>query len=132
MFCEFDATAVARARRTVGEIASPFHGGRTVEDARLVVSELVTNALEHGAPGAVVLDVDVTSDGVTVRVTSHGDAAGFPDVADWSLPGVEATTGRGLAVTRAVCDRVDVATVPSAAPGHDLIAITARVVPEVR
>jgi anti-sigma regulatory factor (Ser/Thr protein kinase) len=47
--------------------------GQTGEDAALLVSELVTNALRHG-DGAAVLRVVVTESEVQLSVTDSGDA----------------------------------------------------------
>jgi serine phosphatase RsbU (regulator of sigma subunit)/PAS domain-containing protein len=49
-----DASAVALARRAVEADASPLNDGQ-LEVARLLVSELVTNAVRHGAGRKVVL-----------------------------------------------------------------------------
>jgi anti-sigma regulatory factor (Ser/Thr protein kinase)/anti-anti-sigma regulatory factor len=67
------------------------------------VSELVANAAEHaygGEPGTVrcILDVDDAS-AVSATVTDHGS---------WAQPIVTEGRGRGLALVRALLDRVEI------------------------
>lgn len=77
---------------------------RMVEDARIVVSELVTNALQHGSPlpnqtllvGWKVLDENVE---IFVR---DGGGAGYPRALH---AGQLAGSGRGLAIVSALADR---------------------------
>ena len=128
LFCEGSGPTAATARRKIAEIVGAFHPEQMVRDAQLVASELITNALEHGAIGTVVLDVAVHPDGVSVCVTSHGDGDRLPETSTWELPDAAARSGRGLAVTQALSDAVRVVTVRGAAPGRDLISVTARVV----
>ena len=63
------------ARRGPGSTTSSPNGriGNTVrEDAQLVVSELVTNALMHG-DGSLVLRASITGETVQISVTDSGD-----------------------------------------------------------
>lgn len=62
------------------------------EDAELLVSEVVSNSVRHGAPD-IRLEVAVTSASVTVRVTDGGD--GVPRIGDTDSRPDEAS-GRGL------------------------------------
>ncbi|MEU0564323.1 ATP-binding protein [Nonomuraea sp. NPDC005983] len=71
------AHSVAVARRCLGEILTAS-GHRDVDDARLVVSELVSNALVHtasGLRGGVVVVEVIAVDAVTVRVEVADDGA---------------------------------------------------------
>jgi anti-sigma regulatory factor (Ser/Thr protein kinase) len=52
-------------------------GSQKREDAALLVSELVNNALVHSI-GAIWLRIDVESDGVRVEVSDHGNVALAP------------------------------------------------------
>lgn len=63
-----------------------------IEDAMLIVSELVTNAIQHGRP-PVRLRLCLTPADVTIEVEDGGD--GRPR-RRW--PGTEALGGRGLAI----------------------------------
>jgi anti-sigma regulatory factor (Ser/Thr protein kinase) len=77
-----------------------------VADLELVVAELVTNAVEHGTGSGVVVELDIDPSVVTVSVTSGGGAdLGGPS--DWVMPPVGSTSGRGLALVRALVDDVE-------------------------
>ena len=66
-------TAVAEARRWVGGVADGLLEGEQAESLRLVISEVVTNALRHGASGHRI-DVAVTPrpEFLCVQVTDDG------------------------------------------------------------
>jgi serine/threonine-protein kinase RsbW len=66
-------TAVSEARRWVGGIAEELLQREQAENLRLVISEIVTNALLHGAPGRHI-DVAVTPkpEFLCVQVTDDG------------------------------------------------------------
>lgn len=71
----------AQARRIVARECARRVPGRTLEDFELLVSELVTNRILHGAPGAdntVLLDLRINS---TLRcaVSDHGSGVGRRD-----------------------------------------------------
>jgi len=97
----------------------------TIGDAQLVASELVTNALMHGAVGIVTLDVAIDDGTVTVSVTSSGDASRLPPPERWLLPEEESVTGRGLGFTRQVSNRVETHSCATGIEGRDVIGITA-------
>jgi serine phosphatase RsbU (regulator of sigma subunit)/anti-sigma regulatory factor (Ser/Thr protein kinase) len=90
-----EADAVSQARRfTVSELSGLPEG--VVSDAELVVAELVTNAVLHGAPP------------VTVRLYRHGDGVRVEVQDQGPRPPLrirdagEAMTGRGLALVAAL------------------------------
>jgi anti-sigma regulatory factor (Ser/Thr protein kinase) len=68
--------SVRAARRLVG-VHSATLGGQQREDAALMVSELVTNALQHGI-GAITLRIDVDARAVRVEVADEGNVAVSP------------------------------------------------------
>ena len=79
--------------------------GRVIEDALVVVTELVGNAVRHARPlrganrsGVVLLRWDVTDSQVRIEVTDGGGTK-QPHVEPPSLAG---TGGRGLAIVSAV------------------------------
>jgi anti-sigma regulatory factor (Ser/Thr protein kinase) len=80
----------------VAQLESAFSGASDaqtlVEDLELVVSELVTNAVEAG-PTDVQLALDIHRDHVRLAVT---DSA--PGVARQRSPGPESESGRGLLI----------------------------------
>lgn len=91
-----DPTSAAAARRYVGEQLGGPHRGGAAQAALLVVSELVTNAVLHGA-GDVVLDVTRRDSLLRIEVRD----------AETRLPvlrsvGRDAEGGRGIAVVAAL------------------------------
>jgi anti-sigma regulatory factor (Ser/Thr protein kinase) len=66
-------TAVGEARRWVAGVAGPMLAPEQDANLRLVISEIVTNALRHGAPGEHI-DVAVTPkpEYLCVQVTDDG------------------------------------------------------------
>ena len=74
-----------------------------MEDLELVVSELVSNAVEHGC-GTVRLDVDLDRYGLHAFVADGGDGGdGFDYVP--SSAGVDSPCGRGLSIVDALATR---------------------------
>ena len=74
-----------------------------VDDARLVVSELVTNAIRHDHAASVDLEIVDLGDRITLVVEfagTAGDGTGRPQ-----LPSGSATSGRGLAVVDRLAHR---------------------------
>jgi anti-sigma regulatory factor (Ser/Thr protein kinase) len=82
--------SVKRARRFVSDALSEIGIGETADDAALVVSELVTNAVVHAGTD------------ITVRVMSQGRGArveivdGSPEMPGLRIPNAGARSGRGL------------------------------------
>ncbi|MGQ0467642.1 MAG: SpoIIE family protein phosphatase [Sporichthyaceae bacterium] len=93
--------AAADARRRVAALDVPEH---LREDLRLVVSELISNAVRHGAPGHDIL-LRAVAHGARLRVEVRNSGVPFavPEVAD---PFAE--SGRGLALVRAATARFGV------------------------
>lgn len=113
----FTASAV-RDARTNTTVALRRHGvpQHVVDDARLVVTQLLGNALRHAKPnvdGCLVLTVEVQPDAVRLAV-SDGGTTSLPTLL---RPPEEAGSGRGLGIlgtlTRewGVLDDVDGSTV---------------------
>ena len=69
-----------------------------VDDATLVVSELVTNAIRAGARR---VGVDLSRDAGLLRIRVSDDGAGWPRV---GRPGPTAQSGRGLVLVAAVAE----------------------------
>ncbi len=85
-----DATAPGTGRWYVREIAS---SDREALDAELVVSELITNAWEHGfGTDPITLRVDVRDDVLHIEVCGH--AKGIPAIP--RSTDQDSTRGRGL------------------------------------
>ena len=95
---EGEPDATARARRLVRESVVPLDP-QLADDAALVVTELVTNALLHaGLP--VVVRVAATSKKIRIEVA---DSSRIPPVPP--RPDTEAMTGRGLGMVSRLADR---------------------------
>ncbi|MFN8051008.1 MAG: ATP-binding protein [Acidimicrobiales bacterium] len=92
--CEFDDSihAPAAMRDFVRASARGWGLGDVGSLAELLVSEIVTNAVEHGGSGGVV-EVEALPAGLRVAVTDH--AAGRPVLRN---PRDDEPTGRGLAI----------------------------------
>lgn len=85
-----DLGSVIQARRFVRETFAGWGISRAVDDALIVVSELVTNAITHAdSPCQVRLSIDDTS----VRVEVLDDGVGTPDP---QPPSPTSEHGRGL------------------------------------
>ena len=119
--------ASRRARATIND----FYDGRLaptrLADLLLLVSELVTNAMEHGARGLVTLDVALADDHVTVTVTSPGEPWMVGAPSSWRLPAADRRSGRGLALTAQLSRTVNVFSGVGDAGGPDWIAISAEI-----
>ena len=90
------APAIAREqlRRFVGNLPDA-----TVDDAVLMTSELVTNAVLHGQP-EITLWLRLETDRLTVAVTDLGDA-----ILDCARPPPRQASGRGLVIVDALATR---------------------------
>ena len=87
---ECGPTGPAQARRAVAECAVRLGLDEVLDDLLLVVSELVTNAVRHGAP-PVRLEVLADDDVVRVAVGDGATAVPVPRTVD-----AEAEGGRGM------------------------------------
>src|SRR3954453_11073493 len=90
------AEPVPRARRFAAEALTTEVGSSVVEDAELGVTELVNNALLHGAP-PVVLRISPVAAGVRIEVEDTGR-----EMPIRMRESTEAMTGRGLSLVSRV------------------------------
>jgi anti-sigma regulatory factor (Ser/Thr protein kinase) len=65
--------SVPRARERVIELAEPFVADARIADLRLVISEVITNAVRHGGEGDMVVAVTPKQGYLCVQVTDTGD-----------------------------------------------------------
>ena len=94
--------AVADARRFTREA---FPAGPAADDIELVVSELMTNSVEHSDSrkgGQVVITFSIGRGRIRVEVSDDGSAQNSPRLTDATDPTEEAEAGRGLMIVRAV------------------------------
>ena len=70
----------------------------------LVLTELITNALEHGAGGTVRVHATLSSDALDVEVTNTVDPDLVMPSFDAPLPGPDQGRGRGLHLIRHLAD----------------------------
>jgi anti-sigma regulatory factor (Ser/Thr protein kinase) len=65
--------SVPQAREHVVELAEPFVDIDRIADLRLVISEVITNAVRHGGDGDMLVAVTPKRDYLCVQVTDNGD-----------------------------------------------------------
>lgn len=99
------STHAARAF-VVGELRNAAASDRTVANFELIVSELVTNAVQYGNGAEIVVGVDAVTDGwYTVSISSGVDVELPPlDPASWSIADAGMRSGRGLGIVRSLAD----------------------------
>ena len=93
----FGADAPSLARKFVDAHASGLPEDLR-DDAKLLVSELVTNAIRYGEP-TITVQVGFDPPGLSVAVTDRGHH--LPALPD-SRPDLSAPSGRGLTIVAAV------------------------------
>jgi anti-sigma regulatory factor (Ser/Thr protein kinase) len=95
--------SIPAARHHARKLAQAWDVPQLADDLELVVSELVTNAVEHGITAndrRVAVAYHITASRLRVEVRDAGD--GTPAVHD--NPPAEAENGRGLLIVGAVAD----------------------------
>lgn len=98
---------VATARGFVARLLAGLGRNDVTADLVLATSELVTNAFQHGSSSDVTVRVGI--EGHTASVTVDNETVnGAPGDEDWTMAGPLEPDGRGLAIVRAVADRIDV------------------------
>ena len=102
--------SASAAREFVGEILhirdAPV---QVVVDFKLVVSELVANAIEHGDGDGLTVGVDFSDHQwweieVISRLAKNGNDMRQPN--EWAVAGNEHSSGRGLGIVRKLMDDV--------------------------
>jgi anti-sigma regulatory factor (Ser/Thr protein kinase) len=98
-----DAESPAEARRALGELSDQL-SPRRLEDAQLLVSELVTNAIRHaGLDVGDVIRLVVVSGDSALRIEVRDPGPGFEPAAP--APDSERPSGWGLYLVRELADR---------------------------
>lgn len=101
----FEEVGTARrfVRRELASASSDLSG-----DMQLIVSELVSNAIEHGASEQVAVELSVSKTKVLLSVESHGFVDQLPPLEQWALARADEVSGRGLGIVRDLADSVQV------------------------
>ncbi len=94
-----------------GLVAAVGAGSETVERARLLVSELTSNAVQAAPDEPYQLTASVDQDVLVVEVRNRGDVEDLPAEGRWKLEDVLAARGRGLSIVEALADRVTVSAI---------------------
>lgn len=97
---------VGVARRFVRNELQGQAPEHVASDLVLAVSELVTNAFEHGSRQPVIVTVRTDRDCASVTVISSG-VEQPADVTQWRTAGADRISGRGLGIVRQLADDVD-------------------------
>lgn len=103
-------TSAKAARQFVGDLLRR-HGASesTTDDCVLVVSELVSNFIEHGNGSGLVVGVDVT-DPQWWHIEVASDSSAAPQLVlrpdTWTIARVDEVSGRGLGIIRRLMDDV--------------------------
>ena len=96
--------APSQARRTLERLLAEALDRRQLEDVKLLVSELVTNAIRHPRDkGGIELEVAVGRTTIRVVVTDPG--SGFAKPGRLGTPPPDAVGGRGLLIVDRVASR---------------------------
>jgi len=103
-------TSARAARQFVTELLGEHRATpAAVEDCALVVSELVTNIIEHGDGSAFVIFLDV-ADPAWWDIEVTGRAPELPQLVlepeTWTIADAEDVSGRGLGIVRHLMDDV--------------------------
>jgi anti-sigma regulatory factor (Ser/Thr protein kinase) len=88
------------ARRRIREVTAGL-GEERVEEATLLVSELVTNAVKYGGEGPVEIVVLADAERTRFTVRDHGGPGPLPEIRE---PGA-AGGGHGLRLVDSIADR---------------------------
>ena len=102
------STSPAVARRFAEANGCLEHGRETLDDALLLISELVTNSVLHGGP-PIVLAIDCDGQGLHVRVRDGG-----PTLPERRTADDGAESGRGMTLVEMLSSTWGVEPVPDA------------------
>ena len=123
-----EAATIALIRKAVTNTLTLFGvSDRCVEDIRLALSEACTNVIDHATiQDEYEVRVQVDDDRCAISVKNAGD--GFDAVGlEGEMPSEHSARGRGVAIMRAVMDRVDLTSEPEAGTIVHLVkALTLR------
>lgn len=103
-----DMSAPQLARRWIIDVAGHLPDGR-LDDARLILSELVANSLAHAAGGDGDIELTAHVSPERLRVTVYDGASGLPWASE-PTPDARATSGAwGLTMVDELADLLEIA-----------------------
>lgn len=91
---------------------APHLDSKRAYEILLAANELFCNAFEHGSGSGCLFDMRRLGEHLTITVTNDADDPDLGPPDDWTMAGVDARNGRGLAIVRAVADEVSMQTSP--------------------
>ena len=100
--------AVGQARRALAALEEFHSDDQVAADVRLLVSELVSNAVTHGSQRQREVELVAGVHHHTLRVEVFDGGPGFTLGEGQSQPNPEAPSGRGLYLLRRLADRYGV------------------------
>ena len=101
-----DASELSRIRTSVTSFVEAVGGSvHAADDARLVVSELVTNVIQHTEATTVTITIERNAGGWTIEVSEGGD---ITEIGGNQQRSLEHDSGRGLMVVNAIADTVEI------------------------
>lgn len=121
-----DSSAPGLARRALTEHFAGRLEPSVIADAQLVVSELVSNAVEHGVGDVLRIDAVPDDEALSLSVRSRCRVRDLRRQPEWDLPDPTQISGRGLPIVGSLS--VGTPTVDSAPDGawFNRVTITAR------
>jgi serine/threonine-protein kinase RsbW len=104
-----DTTQLSQIRRFVrGWFEQHDVPADAVDDFELAVSELATNAIQHGAGSTIEVELAVDHGSLSAVVAAGSDHINrIGQVETWQIAPPEAVNGRGLGIVAAVMDVVE-------------------------
>jgi anti-sigma regulatory factor (Ser/Thr protein kinase) len=100
-----ETSTLNAARTGVADWLESQGGASLLQDVTLVVSELVSNAIEASPACDYVVDANVSAGMVSLTVTNETTSP-IPGSDSWGPVEALAAQGRGLAIVSALCDQV--------------------------
>jgi anti-sigma regulatory factor (Ser/Thr protein kinase) len=95
-------------RNAVTELARHWVPEDRLDDVALVTSELLTNALQHGADDTdIVTEVFAHDDTFVVEITNVIAAQRPPPMSMWRIAGADRSRGRGLGIVHRLASQID-------------------------
>ncbi len=118
--------APGAARRALAEHFSGRVRPIVIADAQLVVSELVSNAVEHGIGDSLTIMASSRADTLSVSVRSRCRVRDLRRQPDWDLPAPSEICGRGLPIVGSLA--ISTPLVESSPDGafHNQVTVTAE------